>query len=183
MSRLSFVIRDGLPTDIAGCLTLERTYETEFVWQMTMQEISDGHSVAFRRDRLPRRMEVQYPSSEKRIKAVLEASGCYIVATARDEPETLGYLVMSHDPIHSIANIHDIVVSLPYRRHKIGSRLLNVARRWAEEHHLNTLIAETQTKNYPAITFLEHNGLRFCGYSDQYFLNQDIAVFFGQALH
>jgi len=182
MSRLSFVIRDGLPTDIAGCMTLDTSYDTEFVWQMTVQEMADGQSVAFRRDRLPRRMTVDYPASEKRIKSALETRGCFIVATARDEPETLGYLVMRHDPIHRIAHLHDLVVSLPYRRHQIGTRLLNIARRWADEHNLNQFIAETQTKNYPAITFLQHNGLRFCGYNDQYFPNQDIAVFFGQAL-
>lgn len=182
MSTLSFVIRDGHPTDISSCLTLDRSYETEYVWQMVVQEGTGGVGITFRKERLPRRMEVEPPVSERRIKSVLAEKSCFIVATVKDEPETLGYLAMSADHVHRLALAYELVVSRPYRRKRVGTRLLNVARQWAEEHHLSQLLVETQTKNYPSIEFLQASGLSFCGYNDQYFPNQDIALFFGQAL-
>ena len=37
-------------------------------------------------------------------------------------------------------------------------------------------------KNYPAIRFCQSRGLAFCGYSDRYWPNYDIALFFGESL-
>jgi hypothetical protein len=36
-----------------------------------------------------------------------------------------------------------------------------------------------QSKNYPAIAFCKKQGMAYCGYSDRYYANQDIALFFG----
>jgi ribosomal protein S18 acetylase RimI-like enzyme len=55
---------------------------------------------------------------------------------------------------------------------------MRVAASWANAHNVDRIIAETQTKNYPAICLYQHLGYSFCGFNDRYFLNQDIAVFF-----
>jgi GNAT superfamily N-acetyltransferase len=78
--------------------------------------------------------------------------------------------------------LQDLLVSQAYRRRKIGSRLLNVARNWARQHQLIRLTAELQTMNYPGILFCQRAGLSFCGFNDHYFPNQDIAVFFSESL-
>lgn len=180
---ISFQIRDAVAADIPHCLELDRTYETNFVWQMTVNEAGGGYGVAFRKERLPRTMEVDYPASEARMRLALKDGDCFLVATAKDDPAAyLGYLVMHRDPAHQIALVHELVVDRERRRQKVATRLLNVACRWADEHQLTQLMVETQTKNFPAITFVQGYGLAFCGYNDQYFRNQDIAVFFGQSL-
>jgi GNAT superfamily N-acetyltransferase len=75
-----------------------------------------------------------------------------------------------------------VVVSYPYRRHRIGARLLTVARQWASEHGLIQILAEIHTQNHPGIAFCQQAGLKFCGFNEQYFPNHDIAIFFGQSL-
>lgn len=181
--KFGFVIRDGMDSDIPDCLALETAYTTDYVWQMTVDAESSQRSITFKADHLPRSMDVDYPISEHRLLSTLPASQCFLVAVGRDDPHILGFLTMSPIPARRTALIHDIVVSRPFRRHRIGTRLLNVARRWAEEHHLTSLIAEVQTKNYPGILFCQKAGMIFCGYNDHYFDNQDIAVFFGQTLN
>jgi len=178
---MSLVIRDGLESDIRACLDLNAGYETEFVWQMTIREDGANRTMEFRRERLPRVMEVEQTLAETRLKAVLPKEHCFLVAVA-DEADILGLLTMRHDPIHSIGFIYDLVVTESARRHGIGSRLLRVARRWARERQIKRLMIEKQTKNYPAITFCQNAGFVFCGYNDQYFQDNEIAVFFGQAL-
>jgi GNAT superfamily N-acetyltransferase len=186
-----FLIRDGLEKDLAPCLELDGSYETDYVWQMTIGQDTHRYDVAFRTERLPRTLLVEYPVSERQIRLALPEDQCFLVATARPvqredrenaAPETLGYLVMTFDPMHKIARVRDIVVSRPFRRRRIGTRLLRIARQWAKEHHAWQLSVETQTKNVPAIQFCQNFGLTFCGFNDQYFDNQDIAVFFGQPL-
>jgi hypothetical protein len=39
-----------------------------------------------------------------------------------------------------------------------------------------------QTKNYPAIQFARAQGFVFCGFNDHYYMNQDIALFFGRGV-
>jgi GNAT superfamily N-acetyltransferase len=178
----SFLIRDGLDSDIDACLSLDNHYQTDYVWQMHVRQENDGWQIMFNTERLPRTLEVEYAADEKRLRFALAAEQCFLVAVDRDEADVLGYLTMRNDPVYQIALIQDVVVSRAYRRHHIGSRLLNVARRWAGEHDLKRLTIETQTKNYPGILFCQNAGFAFCGFNDRYLPNQDIAVFFSQSV-
>lgn len=177
-----FVIRDGLTQDIPACLALDSSYETEYVWQMSIQQEASLKRITFTTERLPRAMEVDYGHNESRLHLTLVDNLCFLVAAERETGSLLGYLTMRSDPSHGIALIQDIVVNRPLRRHKMGTRLFKVARQWALEKGLSQVIVETQTKNYPAILFCQACGLTFCGFNDQYFRNQDIAVFFWQPL-
>jgi GNAT superfamily N-acetyltransferase len=182
---MSFKIRDALAKDAPACLALDATYETERVWQMTVQPESAGRGVYFRTDRLPRSMDVVYPVSEHRLKLALNAGQCFLVAEAQIEPgedTLLGYLTMRIDPVHRTGWVQDVVVDRPYRRQGIGARLFKIAQRWAREQDMVQITVETQTKNYPAIGFCEKQNLTFCGYNDRYFHTGDIAVFFGKTL-
>jgi GNAT superfamily N-acetyltransferase len=181
-STVNFVIRDGLAGDISDCLMLDHSYETDFVWQMQISS-EEGWSIDFKTERLPRALQVIYPSSEERLRAGLASDQCFLVATTRDElPEVIGYLSMRSNRAYQIGQVQDIVVSHSYRRHQIGTRLTKVAALWAREHNLTSLMIETQTKNFPAIRFCEGTGFTFCGFNDHYFPNRDIAVFFSQSV-
>ena len=43
-------------------------------------------------------------------------------------------------------------------------------------------IDEMQSKNYPGISMANKLGYEFCGYSDRYYTNQDIALFFAKRI-
>lgn len=179
---LSLLIRDGLESDIAHCLQLDHHYETDLVWQMTFDENPGRWQIGFLDQHLPRTLETEYTPSERRLRLALPSDQCFLVACTRENNELLGYLAMQHDRINSIGRIHDMAVSVPYRRQRIATRLLTIGRQWAKEHAISTLVIESATQNYPGILFAQQSGFRFCGYSDTYFPNQDIAVFFSQSL-
>lgn len=182
---MTLQIRDATLNDIPSCMALDHDYETSHVWQMHVQPETMGRGVVFRSERLPRPMPVTYPAESRRLHLALDAAQCFLVAVNRDDDgnsETLGYLTMRADPVHQSGWVQDVVVSRPYRRSNIGTRLFKVATRWALEQNLDHLIFEIQTKNHPAIAFCGHHGLAFCGYHDQYFRNGDIAIFFGKSI-
>ncbi len=200
----NFLIRDGLESDIDACLGLDHRYETNYVWQMQMgrEEQGDQWNITLRMERLPRTMELLYPADEHRLRTVLPKDHCFLVAVGRssapaatvESPEddllaspanlnqVFGYLGMYHDRAYQIGVIYDLIVSRPYRGRQIGSRLLNVAKRWAKERGIVRLTIQTQTKNYPGIRFCQTQGFTFCGFNDRYYTNQDIAVFFSQTV-
>jgi ribosomal protein S18 acetylase RimI-like enzyme len=98
--------------------------------------------------------------------------------TPKEESSIVGYLTMAAHDWHKTGWIADLVVAPEYRRRGIATRLLRVGAEWAYQAGLGRLMIETQTKNYPAIRFLERQRFSFCGYNDRYYANQDIALFF-----
>lgn len=177
-----FLIRDANPDDLPACLALDHAYSTDRVWQMTVREDLDQYEISFKTERLPRLLEAIHPADIQRLRVCLAPDQCFLVAAERDGAQVLAYLTMRYQPIYHVAWVQDIVVDTDYRREGIGSRLLHIARRWAKEHEVVRLMVETRTTNYPMINFCTTNGLRFCGYNDRYLPNQDIAVYFSQAL-
>ncbi len=176
----AFVIRDALESDIPSCMALDHTYETDQVWQMTVAQ-ENGWRIAFQTERRPR-FEAVYPVDQRRLTLSLPTNYGFFVAATRESADIFGYLTMRYEPIHRIAWVQDIVVGREFRRERLGSRLVKVARQWAAEQGAARLMVETQTRNYPAISFCTATGFTFCGYNDRYFENQDIAVFFVQLL-
>ncbi len=180
--RVAFLIRDGHRRDIQHCLSLDHSYRTQYAWQMRLYSDGDQIEIRFHPERLPRDLETEWPASAHRLSIAAEPEHCLLIAANRNTGDLLGYLALHADPLHGLARLHDLVVSRPLRRNGIGTRLMQVARLWARDRQLERLLAEVQTRNAPAIRFFQRAGLTFSGYSDHYFPQHEIAVFFGEVL-
>lgn len=181
-SSTGFLIRDALESDLDPCLELDHRYSSDYVWQMSIDETTGQQQITFKTQRLPRTLETEYKTNLERLKLALPPEQCFLVVIARSDQAPLGYLTMRHDEAYHTGLIQDIVVSEPFRRRQIGTRLLGAARQWAKEHHINQLTVECTTQNHPGILFCQKAGFAFCGYNDRYFPDHDIAIFFSQAL-
>src|SRR6266496_3103371 len=102
---IGFLIRDGLESDIPACLQLDHQYETDLVWQMTIDEKPGHWQIGFLNQHLPRTLETEYIADEKRLRLALPTDQCFLVAVSRDTNEPLGYLSMRNDPVFGIARI------------------------------------------------------------------------------
>ncbi len=182
IDRVGFLIRDGYERDIEYCLLLDHSYRTQTAWQMRFHSDGDQFEIRFHPERLPRDLETVWTPGEQRLLASLPPEHCLLIAANSNTGELLGYLALHADPVHNIARLHDLVVTRPWRRNGIGTRLLQVGRQWARERQLLRLLAEVRTRNFPAIRFFQRAGLTFSGYSDHYFPQHEIAVFFGEIL-
>lgn len=176
----TLIIRSATPADYEICQLLDHSCSTDYVWQMILDKGDDQLQVVFRPARLPRSMKVHYPRSGEALLQSWQLHACFLVAEL--DEEMVGYVNVREEQSQETAWVADLVVDQPHRLQGIGTALLRGARRWALDRKLRRLIVETQTKNYPAIRFLQKCGLVFCGYNDLYYPNQDIALFFGQAL-
>ncbi|MFN8378679.1 MAG: GNAT family N-acetyltransferase [Anaerolineae bacterium] len=178
------LVRDGTEDDIAACLALDSRYETGHVLQVYLHgQESQGWNIGLQRERLPRPVELSLPVHRALIRRALEQEYCFLVAESREEEKPiLGCLVLTPDHEHGFGLIQSLVVSGKVRRQQIGLRLLAASRTWAKEKSLNRLMAELQTKNAPAIAFLEAVGFTFCGFNDHYFSDESIALFFSLPL-
>jgi GNAT superfamily N-acetyltransferase len=175
------IIRAATAADLRHCLTMDASYETDYVWQMESREESSQISLAFRTVRLPRPMKVAYPRDLKQLNAGWQA--CDAMLVADDNRSIVGYAAVAKRGAQVAVWVQDLIVAKTARRNGVGSALLAGVVRWAREEKLAWLVMELQTKNYPAIQFCRKQGLSFCGFNDHFYPNQDIAVFFAKAVH
>jgi len=52
----------------------------------------------------------------------------------------------------------------------------------AQQQGLSQAMTVIQSKNFPAIKFLERNGFAFCGYNERFYRNLDIGLYFARGL-
>jgi GNAT superfamily N-acetyltransferase len=173
-------VRPALSADLEHLVALDHGYSTDYVWQMDIRDEAGQIAVAFRQVRLPRSMRVTFPRDPQHLKTEWSRRVCFLVA--EEEKQLKGYLNLTLATAPETGWIADLGVERRFRRTGVGTVLLAAALQWARANHLQRVILETQAKNFPAIRFAQKNGLVFCGYSDRYYPNQDVAIFFGMTL-
>jgi ribosomal protein S18 acetylase RimI-like enzyme len=167
--------------DVNYCYQMDLSYTTDYVWQMQAQENERTIGIRFDTVRLPRPMRVQYPRRPDELIEHWQQEQCFLVTRNLDE-EVVGFLDARADPWQSLLWVSNLGVSKNYRRQGHGTLLLKSAIRWALAHDLSRIMVEVQTKNYPAICFVQKHGFQFCGYNERYFPSGDIALFFTRSI-
>lgn len=76
--------------DLAACLALDGSYETDFVWQVTQQSEDNQVATRFRTIRLPRTMRVPYPSWGEALLAHQERGDLILVGQQGLAPARIG---------------------------------------------------------------------------------------------
>ncbi|MEJ2488031.1 MAG: GNAT family N-acetyltransferase [Anaerolineales bacterium] len=169
-------IRQILQDDHEALARLDHSFHTDYVWQMALEQDERSKGVQFREVRLPRSMRVEYPWPEEIVLEDLTDSRNVLVA--EKEGHLVGYINISRNRGKSFASVTDLVVARRLRRQGIGSTLLKAAAAWLKQDGISQMRLEMQPKNHPAINLATKLGFEFCGYSDQYFPNFEIALFF-----
>ncbi len=164
--------------DIETLSAFEHGYYSQYVWQMNLESVVESIRIEFRRVRLPRRVFVPYPRKREEIFKDLNDAEAFLVAGCKEG--LVGYIKLYADKNAKVARITDLVVSGPMRRKGIASGLLIAAMDLITHRHFDTLILEVQSKNDPAIRIASKLGFNFSGFRDQYFPNQELALFFSR---
>jgi len=169
-------IRKAKTEDLKACLAMDASYVTAHVWQLIEQVRGEETLLTFRQARLPRPLRVEYPYTLSDLATDLDREECFLVA--EEDGELWGFLDLAIADRPQIGWLKHLVVIEPHRRRRIGTRLLQAGISWCSRQGLQIVMADCQTKNYPAIAMYRKNGLSFCGYNDLYYPNKDIALFF-----
>jgi len=171
-------IRSLKPEDIEILADFEHGYYSEYVWQMSMDITSETANTEFRRVRLPRRVFVPYPRKRTSIFDDYDQAEAFLIAVLNTR--SVGYVKVLAERGSDIARVTDLVVTAPMRRQGIASGLLLAALDLITYRQFHTLIFEMQSKNDPAIQLASKLGFSYCGFRDQYFPNQELALFFSR---
>lgn len=167
-------------SEAAKAVDFDHSYHTDHVWQMKMHSDGAKTDVTFLEVRLPRSMHVEYPyqsagnTNDQRMVTSAFA--------AEVKSDAAGYINLALGRAPQAAWVSDLAVLRRLRRQGIATALLLKAQIWAREQDCSRIVMEMQSKNYPAICLANKLGFEFSGFSDLYYANQDIALFFTRRL-
>lgn len=171
-------IRSASLHEIESLTKLEHGYYTDYAWQMNLQRSYEKAHVDFQRVRLPRRIFVPYPRNREEIFSDLDRVDQFLVAKLNNLP--VGYIKVMAEKEAKVAHVSDLVVSAANRRQGIASGLLLAVMDIIIKRDFRILLLEMQSKNDPAISMASKLGFNFCGYRDNYFPNQELALFYSR---
>lgn len=176
----SFEIRPAMASDLPRLMGIDHACLSDYVWQLELRRENAQVTANFREVRLPRSVLVPYPHNPFSLADDWQRRDVLLVAVSDGTP--VGYTSASVKHKDSIAWVTDIVVAQESRRQGAASALLTAVQNWALERGVKRLVLEMQSKNQPCIRLAQKFGFDFCGYNDQYYPTQDVALFFGRAL-
>jgi ribosomal protein S18 acetylase RimI-like enzyme len=173
-------IRNAVATDIKVVMGFDHSSKSDYVWQFDLQQGDDQVGAIFREIRLPRSITISYPKSISTLPDVWNRQSEMIVAVV--ENGVCGYLRLTDFLVPETSWISDLVVAQGFRRKGVGKSLILAAQNWAVKRQKSKIILEMSAKNHPAINLVKKMGYEFCGYNDNYYSSNDVALFFGRVL-
>ena len=176
----SFETRLAVASDLPHMMSLDHSSLSDYVWQLELHRETSQTSANFREVRLPRSIEVRYPHDPALLADEWMRRDLVLAALYDGSP--IGYLCAIEERTSAVTRVTDIVVAPTQRRKGAASALLTAAQAWASERGGRRIILEMQSKNQGCIRLAQKFGYDFCGYNDQYYPIQDVALFFGRAI-
>ena len=176
----SFEIRPVVAGDLPRMMSLDHSSLSDYVWQLELRRETGQVFANFREVRLPRSIEVRYPRNPASLADEWKRRD--LVLAALNDGLTIGYLCATEDRASAVTSVIDLIVSPDQRRKGAASSLLLAAQAWALERGAHRLQLEMQSKNHACIRLAQKSGYDFCGYNDQYYPTQDVALFFGRSI-
>lgn len=176
----SFEIRPASANDLPRLVALDHSSSSDYVWQLELRREQSQVTAAFREVRLPRSVEVKYPRNPLALTDEWMKRDAVLVAVQEGRP--VGYICIVDENASAMARVTDLVVAPEWRRRGAGSALLMAGQAWVLERGVRRFVLEVTSKNQSGIRLAQKFGFDFCGYNDQYYPNQDVALFFGRAL-
>lgn len=175
-----FEVRPAIATDILRLSGLDHSCQSDYVWQLDFRQDTGQVNASFREVRLPRSVDVLYPRDPSSLADEWLKRDVTLVATR--ENAVVGYLCAKEEHTSAVAWVTDLVVGREWRRKGAASALVMAIQAWASERSVRRLILEIQSKNEAGIRLAQKLGYEFCGYNDQYYSTQDVALFFGRTI-
>jgi len=159
---------------------IDHSNSSEYVWQLDVRNEPNQVTANFREVRLPRSVTITYPRDPSLLADEWTKRDAFLVAIQGEIP--VGYVGAVEEHVSAVAWVTDLVVAPGVRRRGVASSLLTAVQAWALERGVRRIVLEMQSKNHPCIRMAQKFGYEFCGYNDQYYPTQDVALFFGRAL-
>lgn len=159
---------------------IDHSISSKYAYRLITDLGAQASTFKFERVKLPREAHLSYMrDKDSLLKSWNDANLIYV---GELDEVLVGYVVIDSKTLPATARVSDLVVMPELRQKGIGRTLLAVAESWALENKLERVLVETPMRNYPMIELALSCGYELCGFLDQYFPNDDPALFYQKRL-
>lgn len=144
-------------------------YESDYYYDIEYKEIEEGfqYSLVKKPFEEPKKKEFESILLED----WLENPTLF---AAEYNGEIVGFIELSHETWNNRLRISNIHIEDSHRRKGIGAKLIEQAINFAKDKKIRALVLETQSCNYPAISFYMKCGFSIIGFDLTCYSNEDI---------
>lgn len=174
------LVRPAVSPDIENLSRFDHSGRTSRVWQMNQNVGEAEIRTRFKETALPREMRIKYPSSPETLQNRWKDYSLILVGCIDHAP--VGYITLSTMFAPEMVWVKDLVVQERWRKKGIATTLIRAATDWALARKFCRMTIEMSSKNYPAISLVKKLGFEYSGFNDNYFMNNDLAIFFARFL-
>lgn len=175
----------GQEEDIEACANIKAFYTTRSVWQIQRDDERITTHHAFENEpmlfhyhvqkvRLPRLRALRLPTSVAPLTTIWKKYDAYFVA--EEQTHIYGYLFLHTAPERAQMQIAHLLVEEEVRNKGIGTLLLEAAQDWTLQQGYLSLLGHAPVRNVPGISFYQHRGFRFCGFSEHFYPTREDAL-------
>lgn len=172
------LVRQAVSPDIELLAKFDHSVKTDRVWQMTQSSDSGNIVTTFTENHLPREMRLTYPKSPDSLLERWKNYSSVLVACINKVPA--GYIAFNASFSPELVWVKDLVVDELWRRKAVATALIQATNEWGLARHYLRMTIEMSSKNYPGICLAKKCGFEYAGFNDNYFNNNDIALFFSR---
>jgi len=172
------LIRPAVSPDIENLSRFDHSVQTSRVWQMNQNFGEAEIRTGFKETTLPRVMRIKYPRSPETLINRWKDYSSILVGCIDHVP--VGYITLSTMFAHEMIWVKDLVVQKRWRKKGVGTTLIRAANDWAAARDYYRMTIEMSSKNYPGISLVKKLGFEYSGFNDNYFRNNDLAIFFAR---
>ena len=172
------LVRPAVSPDIEILAKFDHSARTSKVWQMNQNAGENEIKTGFNETDLPREMRIQYPHSPELLLNHWKDYSIVLVGCVDNAP--VGYISLTTLSAPEMVWVKDLVINENWRRRGIATTLLQAATDWAKARKYYRMTLEMSSKNHPAICLAKKMGFEFSGFNDNYFMNNDLALFFAR---
>jgi len=172
------LVRPVVSPDIENLSRFDHTIRTSRVWQMNKDVGEAEIRTGFKETELPREMKIKYPRSPETLINRWKDYSTILVGCIDHAP--VGYIALSTIFALKMVWVKDLVVEERWRKIGIATTLVRAATAWALARDIYRMTIEMSSKNYPAICLVKKLGFEYSGFNDNYFANNDLAIFFAR---
>ncbi|MBI2865114.1 MAG: GNAT family N-acetyltransferase [Chloroflexi bacterium] len=169
------IVRPVLTKDLEEIEGFDTSFSTDCVWQMDHRIADEEVSTTFRAIRLPRAIMVE---TKRDNDWLAHWQNSDLLLAVEEDRVFSGYLRLEIDRRRNWGKLIHLAVIRKKRRRGYGTALIEEAKRWSKARRVRGLVAETETRNYPAISFFQKSGFSFCGFNESGFPHREIDVYF-----
>ena len=178
MAKLKVLLANN--TNHEDMLELDHSLNSQYAYRMRADVQNQNAAFHFEPVKLPREAHLSYMRDKNSLLKTWDDASLIYVGVLDDV--LVSYVTIDSKTLTMTAHVTYLVVMPEVRQKAIGRTMLAAVEDWTARQGLLRILLEIPMRNYPMVELGRRCGYEICGFMEQYFPNDDPALFYQKRL-